>query len=187
MLTQVKFVLLVALIVGCSSERAANPHPVTDDEEVVPEKPPPTEAEQRRVAKARAEELTRALVAGDYHVAAGLTYSKIIRLGGGTKAAMQKLRDTLGELKATGATFRFEVSDPTDFARSGRDHYLIVPTKMITERDNMKRVDDGYLLAISHDRSETWHFAADAGLRNQEQRAKILPDLPKDLPLPILK
>jgi len=58
---------------------------------------------------------------------------------------------------------------------------------MITERDNMKRVDDGYLLAISHDRSETWHFAADAGLRNQEQRAKILPDLPKDLPLPILK
>ena len=146
---------------------------------------------------ARAEQIRKlaaedgvALASGNYARLADLTYPKLVELLGGRDEMIEMLRRGSEDMKAHGsAILATEVSAPKDIVVAGDKQFAIVPMVVRIHVPEGSLRSNGYLIALSEDRGNTWKFIDGAGLHKaaeteRETLAKIVPGFPVQLSLP---
>jgi hypothetical protein len=156
-----RLVLVPALVFTCGGLLAAEP-------------------DKKAVVKKAAEAVGEATRKGDVEGIVAGTYEPVIALGGGREQTIQLLRDTLKLFKI----LDFTVGEPSEFHAGAKNLYVIVPTTMKIEIENTKLSGKSFLLGISSDDGATWKFVDGQGISDEEERKKLLPDLPATIKLP---
>lgn len=141
------------------------------------------DADVKKVAKAKAEELQTAFVKGDHDKLIGLMPPRVIQAAGGKKKLAAIVAAEAKATQAQKATYKLiEVSDPSDPIRAGNELYLLVPFKLeVTIPGQRVRVDSA-LLGVSEDGGKSWGFVDVAPGR--DKLLKVLPGIPEGLRIP---
>lgn len=122
--------------------------------------------------KQQAQELSDAVVKGDFARAADLTYPKLVRLMGGRTQFIAAFKKSMAEIPSD--QFRLSkvtVADSRDIQKINREHYAIVPTKMEMKVREGTLVGEAYMIGISTDGGQNWTFV-DGG-NNAMDKTKV--------------
>jgi hypothetical protein len=137
------------------------------------------------LVKKKAEEISQAVVKGDYAKLADLTYPKVVELMGGREKMIAAVETGMQKLKDEGFVLQsVTVDEPSEFQSEGTNTFSIVRTTMEMTAPGGKVVTKSYLLGISADGGKAWTFVDGNGLDTKEKRDKVLPKLPEKLELP---
>lgn len=109
--------------------------------------------------KQQAQQLSDAVVKGDFAGATDLTYPKLVRLLGGRAKFIAHFKKSINELQSD--RFRLSeiaVGEPRDIVRVGREYYAIVPSKMRFKVAEGMLVGEAFMIGISTDGGQNWTF-----------------------------
>jgi hypothetical protein len=135
--------------------------------------------------KQKAQEVSRALLAGDYAKVADLTYPKAVEAAGGRDGMIAAAQVVIRQMNERGITLRsFAIDDPSELLTEGGNTFTVLPTTVEMAALGGRVVARSYLLGISGDGGKTWAFVDGSGLDTPEKRGKVLPKLPARLTLP---
>lgn len=141
------------------------------------------DAEIKKVAKAKAEELQAALLKGDYGKVADLTHPKTVELLGGKEKMVAYLAQETKAMKDKGYGLKSTtVAEPSDPLAAGGDLYLTVPFKLEMTVPGGRLQTQSGLIGVSGDGGKTWTFVNVKPGR--EKLLNLLPNLPEKLPFP---
>ena len=137
--------------------------------------------------KTGVEALREAVLREDHSKVAELTCHRVVEGLGGREKFIERLTTIAADMKRSG--FRFasmKISIPRDFRESSGELYSIIPQDLQLISSNGDRIDKhGYLIGTSFDRGATWRFLDGQGIGTDRKRLElVLPNFPKDLPLP---
>jgi len=143
------------------------------------------EVPRSAAVKKLAQSLGDATVKGDCAKVIDHTYDTLIKQMGGREKAIELVEEMMKTFKAKGITIKaFTVGEPGEFLTEGAYTFIVIPTTTQMTVPGGKMIGKSYLLGISSDEGKTWKFADGAGMKNKEQREKLLPKLPATLRLP---
>jgi hypothetical protein len=146
---------------------------------------PADEKKDLAAAKDKAKEVCKLLLDRKYKEFVELTHPRVVKELGGPEKMVETLNATTKQLKELGYELEAVTpGDPTASAAAGDERYVVVPYSIKMKAPAGKMTIKSFLLAISADKGKTWTFADGAGLRNDEMRKKMLPNLPASLKLP---
>lgn len=146
---------------------------------------PPKPSESKATAKAVVEKVGAAMLKGDYSPSFETTYEPALKAMGGREAAEDSAKELLKMMEAKGVRMKsYTVGEPGDLYTEGGNTFVVIPTVLEMTAPDAKIVVRGYSLGISTDAGKTWKFVDGQGLRDEEERKKILPKLPAKLDLP---
>jgi len=142
-----------------------------------------------QIRKAAAEN-SAAYSSGNYARLVDLTYPKLVQMIGGRDQMIEMLRSGTEEMKAHGsAILGVEVSEPKKVVTVGDKQFAIVPEIVRIQIEAGTLRSNGFLIAISEDRGETWKFIDGAGLhrtpgKERQTLEEVVPGFPSQLSLP---
>lgn len=139
----------------------------------------------RERLKQQAQELSDAMVNGNYARAADLTYPKLVRLIGGRTQFIAAVEKEMAEIKSD--QFRLSsitVGEPQDIIHVQRQHYAIVPTTMRFKVREGTLVGEAYMIGISADGGKNWTFIDSAKSSNKDQLRTLVGPAADKLKLP---
>ena len=109
--------------------------------------------------KQQAQELSDAVVNGDYPRAVDLTYPKLVRLMGGRAQFIAYYEKSMKELQSDRfRLYEIIVGEPRDILKIGPEYYAIVPSKMKMKVAEGTLVGDAFMIGISADGGKNWTF-----------------------------
>lgn len=124
--------------------------------------------------KQQAQELSDAMINGNFNRAADLTFPTLIRLMGGRERFMVTAERMMKETQGT--QFRIlsvVVGEPRDVEKIGREHFAIVPTKMRIKVPDGLLIGEGFMIGISNDGGKNWTFV-DSGQSTDKTKLSTL-------------
>lgn len=134
-------------------------------------------------AKIQANELTAAVVAGDYVRARELTHPKVVHMMGGPESFIETLRLSRAETESDKFDVLSDVADdPQDIIVEGKNVYAIVPTTMTIKVPEGLLIGQSYLIGASMDEGKTWQFVG--GGKDMNQLKIFFPTVADKLKLP---
>lgn len=139
----------------------------------------------REKLKQQAQELSDAMVNGNYARAADLTFPKLVRLIGGRTQFIAVLEKEMAEIKSD--RFRLSsisVGEPHDVIHVNRQHFAIVPTTMRFKVPEGTLVGEAYMIGISADGGKNWTFIDSAKSGNKDQFRTLVGPAADQLKLP---
>src|SRR5262245_19305870 len=124
-------------------------------------------------AREQANQLSEAMLSGNYERAADLTYPKLVELIGGRTKYVGVLETQFKDMEAQNFRLISNVAaDPQDVIEVEKVIYAIVPTTMkIRVREGIL-VGESYLIGVSNDGGEHWTFLSSRS--NSREKLKIL-------------
>jgi len=141
------------------------------------------EPEKKQNAKKAADAVIDATRKGDVDRIIESTYEPVIAEVGGREKMAEAIRETFQLVKA----LELKAGEPGELHVAGKQTYVVVPTSGIVQVGDIKVSLNSYLLGISADDGATWKFVDGQGIGEEEERKKVLPDLPLSLKLPELE
>lgn len=146
-----------------------------------------TEPKEILQAVGLAKDMGAATISGDFEKVINLTNPKIVELMGGKANAISATSQAIQGLKGDGFVLTsYAVHDPSQVLRDGKRVFVIIPTQTSMQTPKGLAHMNGYLLGLSEDDGATWSFADGAGMKNDELRKTVFPDLPSKLVLPVI-
>lgn len=173
--------LLAASIGGCASgskpqsnQQSQASAPKTVDHEII---------------KRQAQELSDAMIKGDYNKAADLTYPKLIELMGGRAQFIAETKNVFKEMEAQQVKIVSNVvGEPHDIVEVKNEIYAIVPGAMRMKVPDGILATEAFMIGVSKDGGQNWTFVDSAAAREDGNGLKILfPDAASQLRIPELK
>ena len=135
--------------------------------------------------KQQAQELTDAMVNGNYARAVDLTYPKLVRLIGGRTQLIAVLEKEMAEMNSD--QFRLSsitVGEPHGVIQVSRQHYAIVPTTMRFKVREGTLVGEAFMIGISADGGKNWTFLDSAKASNKDQLRTLIGPAADKLQMP---
>lgn len=143
----------------------------------------------REKLKQQAQELSDAVVGGNYTRAADLTFPKLVELMGGRTQFMAAMKE--GMAQASTDQFRISsvtVGEPRDVILVNRRHYAIVPTTMRFKVPEGTLVGEAFMIGASADGGKNWTFIDSGGRSmNKEQLRTLIGPAADKLQIPETK
>ncbi len=141
----------------------------------------PRAADAALIAKAR--EINQALIDGDYGKVADLTYPAVVKGIGGRAKMIATMKASTDAMKSKGISIRsVKVGEPGQRVANAHEVFVIVPITLEIRVPEGTLLKDGFVIAVSNDKGQTWSFIN--GDVDREQLKKVLPTLPDALKLP---
>ena len=139
---------------------------------------------QLAAVKTQAEATANAIITQNYKVLAKYTYPAIIQMAGGEAKMNATMKKGMEQMKAQGFSFKsLTVGDIKQAKKSGTELFAIVPDVLTMNGNGGTIIARSALIAISDDNGKHWTFVDTAPLQ-KETIPKIIPNYPKDLPIP---
>jgi hypothetical protein len=139
---------------------------------------------QLTAVKTQAEATANAIITQNYKVLAKYTYPAIIQMAGGEDKMNATMKKGMEQMKAQGFSFKsLTVGDIKQAKKSGTELFAIVPDVLTMNGNGGTIIARSALIAISEDNGKHWTFVDTAPLQ-KETISKIIPNYPKDLPIP---
>ena len=143
------------------------------------------EPKQAEVVKKNAEEISTAVLKGEYSKIVDLTYPKLVEMMGGREKMIMQTEESMKKMKEQGITFSSNrVGQPGEVFTEQGNKFVVVPTTLELKMPKGKLIAKSYLLGISSDGGQSWTFIDGAGLAQKDKAEKLLPKLPAGLKLP---
>lgn len=145
--------ILLILVLLLASTTANSPYSYQQ-----PKQDAETEVNKQNL-KQQAQELTDAMVNGNFARAADLTYPKLISLMGGRAKYIATVERAMKETLADKYQLSSVVAgEPHDIIKVKRDYYAIVPTKIRIQVPEGVLVGVGFMVGVSTDGGQNWTF-----------------------------
>jgi hypothetical protein len=139
---------------------------------------------QLAAVKTQAEATANAIITQNYKVLAKYTYPAIIQMAGGEAKMNATMKKGMEQMKAQGFSFKsLTIGDIKQAKKSGTELFAIVPDVLTMNGNGGTIIARSALIAISDDNGKHWTFVDTAPLQ-KETITKIIPNYPKDLPIP---
>jgi hypothetical protein len=139
---------------------------------------------QKAALKKQAEATANAIVTQNYKLLAKYTYPAIIQMAGGEAKMNATMQKGMEQMKAQGFSFKsLTIGDIKQVKKSGTEIFAIVPDVLTMNGNGGMIIARSALIAISDDNGKHWTFVDTAPLQ-KENIPKIIPNYPKDLPIP---
>jgi hypothetical protein len=141
--------------------------------------------EQLAAVKKQAEVVANATVTQNYVVFVKYTYPAIIQMAGGEAKLKATMKKGMEQMKAQGFSFKSLVIGDIKLAKkSGAELFAVVPDVLTMNGNGGTIIARSALIAVSDDDGKNWTFVDTAPLQN-DAIAKIIPNYPKGLPMPV--
>lgn len=173
--------LLAAGMAGCASgsrpqsnqqPEASASGPKTVDNEVI---------------KRQAQDLSDAMIAGDYNKAADLTYPKLVDLMGGRTKFISETEKVFKEMEAQQVKIVSNVvGEPHDIVEVKNEIFAIVPSTMRMKVPDGILAAEAFLIGVSNDGGQNWTFVDSAAAREGGLNL-VFPDAASQLRIPEFK
>ncbi len=139
--------------------------------------------------KVQADQLTDAVLKGDYKRAADLTYPRLVELMGGRAKFIAALKQGMKEIQSDGYKIISNTSDePREVIEVKNQLYAIVPTTMQIKVPEGILVGKAFMIGVSKDGGETWTFVDSGGRDFDKRQLKTLfPVAAEKLRIPEIK
>jgi hypothetical protein len=138
-------------------------------------------------AKAQAEEISQAVVRGDYKKLADLTHPKIVTQIGGKEQLMEVSEKAVQSMKTLGVEMKgIKVGDPVEPVESNKELYTVIPFTLSLSKTGEAIEKESFYIAVSSNGGKKWTFV-DGGQLGTDNVKQILPDFPSGLKLPVIK
>jgi len=177
--------LLAATVCGCvpGSQPQSNEQPQASAPAPAPK---PVDHE---IIKHQAQELSDAMIKGDYNKAADLTYPKLVELMGGRAKFISETEKVFKQMEAQQMRIVSNaIGEPRDMMEIKDEIYAIVPTEMRMKVPEGILASDVFMIAVSKDGGQNWTFVDTAAAREDSSALKMLfPDAASQLRIPELK
>lgn len=137
-----------------------------------------------QIVKAKANEVAQATLKGDWNKVLDLTYSEVVRQGGGREKMLDAVKQATEQMTKKRVAFRSaKVSDPTQMVEVGDKRFAVVPMALEMKAPRGTLSIKSFLLGISSDKGKTWTFI-DGAKANNVALKTLVADLPASLNLP---
>ncbi len=141
-------------------------------------------AAQLASVKKQAEATASAIITGNFKALAKYTYPAVIQMAGGEAKMNATMQKGMQQMKAQGFSFKsLTIGDITQAKKSGPEIFAIVPDILTMNGNGGTIMARSALIAVSEDEGKHWKFVDTAPLQ-KETVSKIIPNYPKDLPIP---
>lgn len=138
---------------------------------------------QRAAALEQARACATATASGDVPTIIRYTHPTVIEALGGREKMEAILRKGLDQMKAGGVAMEdARVDPPSALQEQGNSLYSVLPLSVTVRLPQGRFRTHSFLLGVSTDQGAHWTFVD--GAPGAEKIRQLLPDLPKDLPLP---
>jgi hypothetical protein len=123
----------------------------------------------------------------DYELLLDYTYPTVIEQAGG-REAYKKVLQQVNELQKTRGMrlAQFEIHDPLEQVKVGKEYHVIVPYRSITKVKGGKLTADNTLIAVATESKSKWYFIETTSL-TERNLVKVLPAWNNTLELPMKK
>ena len=179
------FLLLAASMVGCvsGSQPQSNQPPQASASASAPK------TVDHEIIKRQAQELSDAMIKGDYNKAADLTHPKLVDLMGGRTQFISETEKAFKEMEAQQVRIVSNmVGEPQDIVEVKNEIYAIVPTAMRMKVPDGILASEVFMIGVSKDGGQNWTFVDAAAAREGGEGLKMLfPDAASKLRVPELK
>ncbi len=123
--------------------------------------------------KSRAEELSRAFIAGEFLKVAELTYPDVVEMGGGREKMAAYLAKEMGDAKTMGyEILSYALGEVGQVVGVKEYLFAAVPTTMRMKTPQGVWSRKSFLLAVSRDGAKTWTFVDGEG--TSKERFQVL-------------
>lgn len=144
-------------------------------------------SEATDAAKAQAEEISQAVVRGDYKKLADMTHPKIVAQVGGKEQLMEVSEKAVQSMKTLGVEVKgIKVGDPVEPVESNKELYTVVPFTLSLSQAGEAVEKESFYIAVSSNGGKKWSFV-DGGQLGADNVKQFLPDFPSELKLPVIK
>ena len=138
-------------------------------------KPRAVDQIDREKLKQQAQELSDAVVSGNYARAADLTFPKLVKLMGGR----QQFIATMEKAMAETSTDQFRISsvtvgEPGEIIQVNRQHYAIVSSTMRFKVAEGTLVGEAFMIGVSADGGKNWAFIDSGGRAIDKNQLRTL-------------
>ena len=138
-------------------------------------------------AKAQAEEMSQAVVRGDFKKLADLTHPKIVSQVGGKEQLAEISEKAVQSMKTLGLELKaIKVGTPADPVEANMELYTVVPFTLTLTKMKEEMEKESYYIAVSSNGGKKWTFL-DGSQLTVDNVKQILPDFPSALMLPTVK
>ena len=179
------FWLLAASMGGCVS--GSQPQSNQQPRAVASTSAPKTV--DHEIIKRQAQELSEAMIKGDYNKAADLTYPKLVELMGGRAKFVSETEKIFKEMEAQQMRIVSNVvGEPHDIVEVKNEIYAIVPTEMRMKLPDGILASEAFMIGVSKDGGQNWTFVDAAAAREGGEGLKMMfPDAASQLRVPEVK
>ena len=144
----------------------------------------PEREEVLQTMKAKAEEVGRAIVAGDQKTVVDLTHPKVVQMMGSRDGMIILLERTAREMKSRRTFIRsVEFEEPVDMQGWGDELFGVVPFTLEMALGDRRAMQKSYLIGVSSDGGKTWTFV-DGAQADRAMVQRLFPNFPNKLRLP---
>ena len=181
------FLLLAASMSGCvSGSQPQSNQPPQASASTSASAPKTVDHE---IIKRQAQELSDAMIKGDYNKAADLTHPKLVDLMGGRTKFVSETEKAFKEMEAQQVRIVSNiVGEPHDIVEVKNEIYAIVPTEMRMKVPDGILASEVFMIGVSKDGGQNWTFVDAAAARDGGEGLKmIFPDAASKLRVPELK
>ena len=128
----------------------------------------------RERLKEQAQELSDAVINGNYARAADLTYPKLVRLMGGRKQYIATLEKGMSDVPAHFRLSSVTVHESGEIVQANGNSYVVVPTTMRIKVPEGTLVGDAFMIGISSDGGQNWTFISSGRAINKDQLRSVI-------------
>jgi hypothetical protein len=141
------------------------------------------QAQAKKVAKAKTQEINDALIKEDFGKIADLTHRTVVKMMGGRDKMIAVMKAGVKDMKSRGVSFRtVKVGEPSDLVAAGTDLYVVVPFRLELTIPGKRALQNSFVIGVSGDGGKTWSFVN--GDLDDKRLKLVLPNLPPALKLP---
>jgi hypothetical protein len=132
----------------------------------------------------KVDEISAALISGNFAKVVDLTYPKVVQMVGGREKMIDLLKAGTQEMLAHGSAITaVVVGTPSEFRTVGKEVFVVVPSSITLSVPGGKLTQKSFTVGVSSDAGRTWFFV-DANNLGGEKIKMVFPTFPATLQLP---
>jgi hypothetical protein len=137
--------------------------------------------------KTQAEEVSQAVIKGDFKKLADMTHPKIVSQLGGKEQLIDASEKAMQSMKSLGFELKgISVGTALEPVESNKELYSVIPFSISLTKIKEEITRESFYIAVSSDKGKKWTFL-DGSQLSETNIKQVLPDFPSDLKLPMLK
>jgi hypothetical protein len=135
--------------------------------------------------KRQALEMSTSLIRADYKTFIKFTYPKVVEMMGGEEKMINYLKKEIEQMKNDGYAFKsIDVGLTAQKVRAGKEIHTLVSQRIIMAVPGGTLTANSYLLAISQNGGQSWHFVDTAPFNDVKKLKAVLPHYSSELKIP---
>jgi hypothetical protein len=144
-------------------------------------------SEATDAVKAQAEEVSKAVLQGDYKKLADMTHPKIVTQLGGKEQLVEITEKAVQNMKTLGLEMKeITLGNPEEPVEANKQLYTVVPFTLTLTKMKEEIKKESFYIAVSENGGKKWTFLDGSQLGTDTVKT-FLPDFPSTLKLPTPK